>query len=264
MEKISAEDFKNISFDMLKHFAGLCEKHNLRYVLDYGTLLGAIRHGDFIPWDDDIDVTMPREDYNKLGEITKTNPRSLGEYYRLASYDNEYSVHKAYYNIVDIRTITVSPYRMKRYYYPIWIDVFPMDIMPDDNAQADQIYNECAELAHAAQACVNAGYGRLKYFRRFKNLINMHNQLAMFKELDRLAQSIKMGGRLTQYLCPDRVIDDISYFSYYEDFIPWKFRDTNFRVPRNYDERLTCVYGDYMTLPPVEKRVSHVTEAYWK
>lgn len=78
MEKMKPEEFKALTLDMMDHFAQFCEENKLRYVIDYGTLLGAVRHKGFIPWDDDIDVTMPREDYDRLFELTKNHTNVIG------------------------------------------------------------------------------------------------------------------------------------------------------------------------------------------
>lgn len=78
MNRIPSQEFKELTLDMMDHFAQFCEKNGLRYLIDYGTLLGAVRHQGFIPWDDDIDVTMPREDYNRLLSLVNNQDEKIG------------------------------------------------------------------------------------------------------------------------------------------------------------------------------------------
>lgn len=78
MERLTTEEFKSLTLDMMDHFAHFCEENSLRYVIDYGTLLGAVRHKGFIPWDDDIDVTMPREDYRRFLNMVNKQKKVIG------------------------------------------------------------------------------------------------------------------------------------------------------------------------------------------
>lgn len=83
MERLTTEEFKSLTLDMMDHFARFCEENGLRYVIDYGTLLGTVRHKGRIPWDDDIDVTMPREDYKKLLDMVNKQKKVIGGTYLL-------------------------------------------------------------------------------------------------------------------------------------------------------------------------------------
>lgn len=119
------EKVQNFSYDILKEFDKFCEKHNLTYFICAGTLLGAIRHGGFIPWDDDIDVSMPREDYDKLiNEYEKLLPPNLIlQYYKnTANYANSFA------KITNKNTTIVEKSGFSDYsIHGVYIDIFPID-----------------------------------------------------------------------------------------------------------------------------------------
>ena len=111
-------------------FQDLCKKNNLRYYISGGTLLGCIRHGGFIPWDNDMDIAMPREDYEKLITIANNN---LPERYRLMHYsfcDNDESPLTHHVQIVDTQTVLLKLWTLKQREISIWIDIFPLDGLP--------------------------------------------------------------------------------------------------------------------------------------
>lgn len=264
MRRMLENEFKEITYNMLEAFSSLCEQENLHYILDYGTLLGAVRHNGFIPWDDDIDVSMPREDYERFYSLLEKTPDLLGPYYRLSSYRNKFSTQKPCHNIIDIRTITKSPMRVPRYYYPVWIDVFPMDLFPDE-AEAKKALEKCVRLLHLCQVSYYPSSGKLKVIKRALFSTQLPLLQSRLKRIDSTGKDFTQSGlgtRLTNYMGPygERDISDLSYYS---DFIYHVFEGGKFRIPNNYDKRLSTLYGDYMKLPPVENRVPHVTDAYW-
>ncbi len=262
-EGISGERFKELTFDMLVSFSALCEREGLRYILDYGSLLGAIRHNGFIPWDDDIDVSMPRADYEKLYLIMERNPELLGCNYRLSSYRNKYSIQKPYHNLIDLRTITVSPNRIRKYYYPVWIDVFPVDYLPESKDESLLLMQRIDGLLKMSQKSFNPGSGILKPLKRMRNMCSRLFLESRLKETDSLASSVKENdGPLTNYM-GELGLRDIYQRSFFDDYEYHWFEAGMFRIPKEYDKRLRSIYGNYMEMPPVENRIPHVSKAYW-
>lgn len=259
MKKMSVDEFKNVELNMLIAFANFCEDNNLRYIIDYGTLIGAVRHKGFIPWDDDIDVTMPREDYEKLYKLLEKMDFSLTEHYKLASVRNKYNVFKPYFNIIDMRTRTKHHERREKYYYPIWIDIIPMDRFDEKNfnkivRKKRMLFrisriplwdnsNKKAPLLRSIIAFAVAPFSRF--------LMNLVDKIVSHPNVNTT--------KYTTYINTKDIID----ISEYDDYIYMTFEKHKFRVPRNYDSRLSKIYGNYMQLPPEDQRQFHFTEAYW-
>ncbi len=141
-EKITLEELKQIELNMLKAFDAFCRENDLRYFLAGGTLLGAVRHQGFIPWDDDIDVLMPRPDYIKFLEMTKGKPLHG---YTVRSIQTHPEVHtRPFIRIVDDRYMTslsTAPF-----YMPPWIDIFPMDGLPDGMDTCKKYFADAKKL----------------------------------------------------------------------------------------------------------------------
>ena len=97
MNELTLDELKGIEFDILKHFDAFCKEHNIRYYLAYGTLLGAIRYKKFIPWDDDVDVLVPREDYERLLKIYKDNAQ-----YKLYAFEKDGKFNCPYAKLCDL------------------------------------------------------------------------------------------------------------------------------------------------------------------
>ena len=141
MRLMSLEEHKKVQVDILVSFAKFCEENNLRYFMAYGTLLGAIRHKGFIPWDDDIDVWMPREDYNILIETFKSKNN-----YQLIDPRGKMARHP-YVKIIDINTIKIEKlvdYREGN--LGVDIDVFPLDGQPDNEREFVIWHNKLTKI----------------------------------------------------------------------------------------------------------------------
>lgn len=263
MKPIDINEFREIAVDLLEAFMKVCEENNLRYLLDFGTLLGAIRHKGFIPWDDDIDISMPRADYEKLIKIAADKPDLFGPDYRLTHYNKlGYSIQKGYLNLVDTRTITYSPYRIPSYRYPIFIDIFPQDYCYQDKNKTEEVRKTVLDIQQTIRVsmCPSPGKGVVKALRRFYRMLCRFSIVGKFKKIEKMLISIPESDTVTDYYGEVPCYMDIKMF---DNYIYTDFERLKCRIPADYDRRLTERFGDYMQLPPKEEQVCHFTEAYW-
>lgn len=263
LRQIDIEELKKIQLDILIAVDDFCSKNNIKYFLSFGTLLGTIRHRGYIPWDDDIDIIMLRDDYNRFLETFNHS------YYKVNSIQNNPTYFLAFAKVTDERTVMqeeiVYPTE-----YGVYIDVFPVDNMPSleefKNFQRKKsILNKLATLK-----IVKVGNHSL--------VKNMVLRIAHFllcplpitwiaRKADALCQSYintpsSMAGVLAPYSNKERWIVRKNLF---QKAIMATFEGLQFPIPAAYDEFLTHLYGDYMQLPPEEARVSHHKfNAYWK
>ena len=136
MKRLTLKEQQEFSLDILKDVAGFCERNGIRYSLGYGTLLGAVRHKGFIPWDDDVDVMMPREDYERF----RVSYRS--DKYSFIDSRNTRDCYIAFGRVCDtVRTTSSSCITWVRKDVGVWIDIFPIDRVPDDLETFRRIYD---------------------------------------------------------------------------------------------------------------------------
>lgn len=259
-KEIDVTMHKKLTVNLLVAFAKVCEEHNLRYILDYGTLIGAVRHDGFIPWDDDIDVSMPRDDYEKLIDLYNKNKSVFGENIALASVKTDYNVYKPYLNIIDTRTLTVSKERKEKYWYPIWVDIFPMDyLLPDEKATEKKRtkvhrYKDLIGLG-VSKVSDNASLLR-RIFIKYAEIFEKH----WLRQADRACVVNEKNQMVTAYFYSGKCDEAMSIF---DDYIYHCFEGNQFRIPKEYDRRLRRIYGDYMKLPDEKDREYHTTGSFW-
>lgn len=275
MKNINITEQKQIALDILIHFAKYCEEHSLKYFLAYGTLIGAIRHKGYIPWDDDIDVQMPREDYEWFIHNFKGHP-----FYKVMTNDINPNYGKLFAVLNDTRTIKGERLYRKRCVGTVCIniDIFPVDILPDNKQDQLKLLSDVRSIEDKL-ACLTYAYGKGRTFLSTirKNigiciyrtletlgivttdsLVNQHNALiAQHKHtLTHTAGCIANTGfngikEFLPSICFDEQIDV-------------QFEGHTFKAPKEYDITLRTIYGDYMQFPPEEQRVPrHDSEYYW-
>lgn len=267
MKEIKIEELKAIQVNILKNVDAFCKEHNINYFLAYGSLLGAVRHKGYIPWDDDIDIIMLREDYDRFlsefphGESSEYNVRA-GDYGNFPY---------TYAKIEDSRTIMVET---TNYIDELGvnIDLFPYDNIPDDKELGNAFIKRISHL--------NMIYGlkrtKLTAHRSFlKNCALLICHMALFfisnKRLIRriIKESQRYKSQSTNY-CGNLCMNHYGFKEYHPKSLFCKatevsFEGYSFRSPADYDAYLTSIYGDYMKLPPEEKQVTHHSfNAYWK
>ena len=261
MKRVTSEESKSIILDILNNVAEFCDENSIRYYLTYGTLLGAIRHKGFIPWDDDIDIAMPRPDYDRFVDLYGAK----GDY-KISAPLVDKDCAWQWVKVYDGRTVKYEEGVDYNYISPrgVDIDVFPIDGVPDDY---DEFINHGKKLisSHIYFNKVISPYNGSIIKRLFRLILRIIGRdYFMRKNIQEAMKyeysSSEMIGHLPHlepYLkrCPRSLFDSR---------VEVEFEGNNYWAPAGYDLFLKELYGDYMQLPPIEKRVaSHEQEIYW-
>ncbi len=269
MKAITLEEAKKIQLDILLNVSEFCDKHGLQYFLGYGTLLGAVRHKGFIPWDDDIDIYMPRSDYDKLLEIY--NNENTDKNYRLvAPFDKEAKHTMA--KLMDCRTVKLEANMKYDTYLGVDIDVFPLDGTPTKENEYDKWYKKLIRVytkyLYSSQVIMKG------CFRHNLKVLVFKPFCAPFKKAKKYLYKAEELHALYPYESSEYV-GSIENFcvgkgsraskAAFDEVVLLEFEGYKFKAPKGYHEVLTNLYGDYMQLPPESKRVTHhQNNMFWK
>lgn len=256
--KILAEYNKNIlrkcqlkQLDILTEVDRICRKHHITYWLDGGTLLGAVRHGGFIPWDDDMDIAMPLEDYKRFVEVA---PKELPSHLFLQTEKTDPSIINCLTKIRDLNSFYVefrddfnAPYQKGLY-----IDITPFIDFPTK-------FRKLTKKVTRSLSVANHILGSQHYytFRAFAEFFYFSFKYAVCRGLWSILSAV--GGKGKYISCITNT-NGYGIMHLNEGIFPVKtikFEDKEFYAPHNPDLYLTEVFGDYMTIPPVEKRKIH-------
>lgn len=255
MKQFTNEDIKRVSLEILDQVHDFCIKNNIKYSLFYGTLLGAVRHKGFIPWDDDIDIAMPREDYERFIRIF--NCQSLKVY--SCKTDSNYLLPFA--KVVDTRTIKHEDvYDKYRYDIGFGIDIFPVDYI--------ESFKKYKAVKHKSRKYIK---------RRIYGQIDVKQSDSLLKKILKKIIIAPYSGKSNYYAIK---IDDLCirncnknhmftldiYMMNTNQFYDGdifdhinlvKFENREYYAIKKYDNVLRACYGNYMELPPIEERTTH-------
>lgn len=251
-----------VELEIMKVFVKICEKHKLRYAMIGGTMLGAIRHKGFIPWDDDIDVGMPREDYEKFLTIVRDE---LPEHYDFLNYKQNPDYLRYFSRVVDTRVEVFNASYARTRVEHAWIDIFPLDGMPKTKlGRYIHFWHMTAWKFFYHASCfdelVNLNRAGRPAYQRM--LIKFMQVTRIGSRMDTRKLMLRLEKLMTRYSVEDHEYG-ISLFGAYmlKEIMPkrifgegalYPFEDSAFVGPVEYDEFLTLLYGDYMT-PPKDK-----------
>ena len=253
------EEYKSVVLEVLVSIDRICRENGLTYMLMYGTLIGAVRHSGFIPWDDDIDIAMPREDYYKLADIIAKQETGLN----FLTIDNCPDTIYPYGKICDTRTVIKEKNFKQVSGYGAFVDVFPLDYMPDDQAEREKYCRDCRKLIIWITHSSRTGYehsGNLKTdlsrALAFCAGKAMNTQRLIRKLDDKLKRFDQEHGKTAYMGIPWGYYADKLYpASLLEELTELEFEGHHFFAPKEYDKVLRMRYGDYMKLPPENERV---------
>ncbi len=246
-----------VELEILKEFDAFCKKHDLKYSLYAGTALGAVRHGGFIPWDDDVDVYMERNEYNRFLELWEKE--KVDGYYLQGTNKPDYSGLN-HSKIRKDRTVLASFEQMKEdCHHGIWVDIFPLDKVPTDKKKRKKfLFKAKLRMVYTRGVPFKKGSFVLRLISKIllipsrKRQLKIRNKLEKqiidgYKDLNSGYEYISLAASENfNMFFPAKVVEELSTIN---------FEGEEFAVSKNYHEFLTLIYGDYMKLPPEEQRV---------
>ncbi len=261
---LTRKEVQNAELEILKAFDSYCKKTKLRYWMAGGTLLGAVRHKGFIPWDDDIDIAMPRPDYERLLRLVKKKP--IGKKYSLLT-DRDDMTAQPFAQLVrtDLLIEKEADNYLEKYRVPyLWMDIFPIDGFPKWRWQKKlhlDIMAAARFLSIRSRAKFGKGtspirmllkmpvilLGRLIGVKRLRSFIT---RVALLYPYER---SKEVGIAVNGFYGPGEAYRKRDVFPR----VKLPFEGEQFFAPACYDGYLRGIYGDYMKLPPKEKRKTH-------
>ncbi len=251
--ELNLREIQQYSLDVLLDIVSVCDSHHIEYMLFYGTLLGAVRHKGFIPWDDDVDIAMLRKDYEKFLQVyPKTGHH---RYQLLTNKDKSYLLPYAKVN----DTKTVSYMNQVELGYGVSVDIFPIDLESMDEKKAYQMFLRQKKLSDVISkfSVIDKYSGiksKIKYFLYRSGAIRLLTCKAIH-----LAQKYNQTDS-TFAACNIAPVGDLferQLLSWLTNLERIEFEGYFFKAPKDFDAILKNQYGDYMVPPPQEKQVSH-------
>lgn len=261
--EITMAELREIQLNILDKVHAFCIERGIRYSLGGGTLLGAVRHKGYIPWDDDIDIMMPRPDYERFLKEFEGKFRNL----RLQHLRNDDTYILPFAKVCDDRTVFIENEICK---WGVYIDVFPIDGLPSES----RLEGYCQKMRKIRIAIswrskkykevekqkllwlIKYILGKIIYPKRDHSI----DRLELLHNLYPFDDSVNAGAIVGRYVQKEMMNADV-----FKHYVELSFENRKYMAIADYDAYLTKHYGNYMQLPPIEKRVlPHDAKAWWK
>ncbi len=276
MKELTLRELQLFSLGILKEIHAFCEERGLRYAVAYGTLIGAVRHKGFIPWDDDVDIVMPRPDYERFLREFRSDRLKV-----TVPGEDSYQPLARVYDTRD--TLAFTKYGWKKGERGgVWVDVFPLDAVADDPVVFDRQAEECRVLFDkvnhlrkrlAKFADLSALSGGWKLWQRWILVLAKRARVSEREVMEANREHLRVmtrhpwgsTGHVSQLGARGWVYRDHYPADILDTTALMPFEDTEVRVPADFHTFMIPQYPDYMTIPPEEKRVQHTSSKFfWK
>ncbi len=254
-KKLDIDEIKEVELGVMDYIHNICREKGINYSLAYGSLLGAVRHRGFIPWDDDLDIALKRDEYDKLYQAILEDNNSI---YKIVSWENDSRYPYPFYRVYDSRTVYENNYIQNDIELGICVDVFPFDDYKDVN-------KEITKLDMYRRLSVYTLYGIRNKEAGIKNIVR-YLMLVAFrltrvkiwnKKLNDCSKA-PVNSEYIDYLMESKKYSTKIDAKALDEVIECKFEDRVYNIPKDYDHILTTIYGeDYMEIPPIEKRIQY-------
>ena len=254
-KKLDIDEIKEVELGVMDYIHNICKEKGINYSLAYGSLLGAVRHRGFIPWDDDLDIALKRDQYDKLYQAILEDNNSI---YKVVSWENDSRYPYPFYRVYDSRTVYENNYIQNDIELGICVDVFPFDDYKDVN-------KEITKLDMYRRLSVYTLYGIRNKEAGIKNIVR-YLMLVAFrltrvkiwnKKLNDCSKA-PVNSEYIDYLMESKKYSTKIDAKALDEVVECKFEDRVYNIPKDYDHILTTIYGeDYMEIPPIEKRIQH-------
>lgn len=272
---LSLREIQLAEYDILCKVVSFLDDNGLHYILCGGTMLGAVRHNGFIPWDDDIDILVPRDDYEAFKKLVREKNCESDDLHFCLPGDKGFPY--PFIKAINPKLEVVDDRFSKKVKLNLWVDIFPLDHFSDDAHEHRFMANCLVSYQHVIYAGIMTDqYWKDRgYYGNVANLIKLYGAKLIHclmggKEklglrVDRIARKMNERYRNSNH------VGDGAWPSGMKDYFPLeavapvmkhRFEDSEFNIPADYNMYLTLFYGDYMIIPPVDKRQNHHIEVY--
>lgn len=265
-DAVFSERYKKRLLEVFRRAIGFLEEHHVKWLAAGGTCLGAVRHHGIIPWDDDVDIFVLRDDYERLFTLRgQMEPYGL----EMESIEDGGGYYNGFIKIFDRQT-TLWERKEFEHIIGIYIDVFPLersDISLEEYLEARSLYREkmrqylngiCKTSAADLWHLVRGAHCRT-FYDQLKNLLTRHDKRREYEEFVQSTRQIAYNPNGSHLMVPTGSYAERDYWpaEWFTEIIDMPFADFTVKVPAGYDGQMRLLYGDYMQYPPKEKQVSH-------
>ena len=268
MKEILIDELKSLELEMLQYVHDFCLQNGINYSICGGTLIGAIRHKGFIPWDDDIDIIMTRMDYEKFKGLFNS---SKNQNFKFIDCFNNRQYFQPFGKVVNTKTKLIENYDRPIDEMGVYIDIFPVDGIPEGKENREKFWRKITRLKNFNTVIYSKNIEGESSFKHFIRAIlfcifRPFPANWMAKKISRFAEKVDFDASETvasSIFGYDRNEEVIK--SAFDSYIDLDFEGKKFKAMVGYDTFLRNIYDDYMQLPPAERQVlKHEFKAYWR